>query len=172
MSQDTWAKKKKKCKTCGQDKSAEDFHKSKYHSDHRKTQCKSCVKDYASTYYIKNKDKLSLNHKEKYSENSQKFLVRQSKWAKRNKHLINAKSAKRRAKKSSATPKWLSKKHLEEIKNIYKVCQKITKRSGKKHHVDHIVPLKGKTVCGLHVPWNLSIIPAKMNLEKGNIFNG
>ena len=57
---------------------------------------------------------------------------------------------------------------LERIKTIYTACQKVTEMTKKEHHVDHIIPLKGENICGLHVWWNLRIVPAKINLSKGN----
>lgn len=56
------------------------------------------------------------------------------------------------------------------IKRIYIVCKRVTKDTNVKHNVDHIIPIKGKNVCGLHVHNNLAIVPAKYNLTKGNKF--
>lgn len=69
--------------------------------------------------------------------------------------------AMRRARKLQATPKWLTKEHLEQIKNIYKNCP-----DG--YHVDHIMPLKGINLSGLHVPWNLQYLPGIVNKMKSN----
>jgi 5-methylcytosine-specific restriction endonuclease McrA len=71
----------------------------------------------------------------------------------------------RRAKLKSSTPTWASKK---AIKEIYLSCIKATKETGIKHEVDHIIPLRGEFVSGLHVEWNLQVIKAVDNRIKSN----
>lgn len=71
-----------------------------------------------------------------------------------------------------ASRKLLTKDHIEEMKKIYEKAASMTKETGIAYHVDHIVPLKGETISGLHVPWNLQIIPASKNFSKGNSFEG
>ena len=75
-----------------------------------------------------------------------------------NKTCYYIRSAKRRALKLKAIPKWAN---LEKIKEIY-----LKRKKG--YHVDHIIPLQGKNVCGLHVENNLQCLKAKYNLSKGN----
>jgi len=64
-----------------------------------------------------------------------------------------------------ATPVWAD---LQAIKEIYKKAHKLKKETGENWHVDHIVPLKGKIVSGLHVEYNLQILTATENCKKSN----
>jgi len=70
----------------------------------------------------------------------------------------------RRARSKQARPKWVEGTALREV---YVEARRRTVETGVQYHVDHIVPLKGKAVCGLHVPWNLQVLTAKENIEKG-----
>jgi hypothetical protein len=79
----------------------------------------------------------------------------------RNKAAHIARVNGRRAVSLLATPKWLSEEQKQQLASIY-----ANRPEG--HHVDHIVPLQGKDVCGLHVPWNLQYLPATENLRKSN----
>lgn len=76
-------------------------------------------------------------------------------------------SARRKATKLKATPSWADKKAMQEF---YREAKRMTEATGIKYHVDHIVPLVSKKVCGLHSQDNLRVIPQVENLSKGNKF--
>jgi hypothetical protein len=88
-------------------------------------------------------------------------------WKKRNPVANALCESKRRIRKTDAQPSWAN---LKEIDRIYQKCYQVSLQTGILHHVDHIIPLKGKLVCGLHVENNLQIIPASLNYAKGNSF--
>lgn len=69
-----------------------------------------------------------------------------------------------------ATPKWLTPEQKQAIADIYDHMRDCRAVTGEDYHVDHIIPLRGENVCGLHVPWNLQVLPAYVNISKSNIF--
>ena len=75
---------------------------------------------------------------------------------------------KRRYFLKKASENLLNNKLVEQMRSIYTEAQHMTKSTNIKHHVDHIVPLNGNNVCGLHVPWNLQILTATENMQKSN----
>lgn len=94
-------------------------------------------------------------------------------YTKAHRHEFNAREANRRAAKLKATPPWLTPDHKAQIAVLYKEAARLTRETGIEHHVDHIVPLKAKdrrtgkrVASGLHVPWNLRVVPGPENLSK------
>ena len=109
-------------------------------------------------YRLNNKEKIAITKKKYYLKNKYNIIKKIKLYRLNNPHTQRNLSAKRRALQLNATPKFAN---LNKIKEIYKKCPK-------GYHVDHIIPLQGKVVCGLHVEWNLQYLPAKENLSKSN----
>lgn len=105
------------------------------------------------------------NHKEKEKARCKAYRQKNADRYRELERLNNAakvaKNAARRARKLNATPLWLTEEQRKEMQLFYKRCPK-------GYHVDHIIPLNGKFVCGLHVPQNLQYLTAEENLKKGN----
>lgn len=141
----------KKCTVCCIEKNLESFYSDKRNKDGKRAQCKNCTSQKYSAWQKNNRKAASARQKR----------YRQTTKGKISKSKNNA----LRRLKTSATG--LSKQFNREIYLAYKKCTELRKL-GFDMHVDHVIPINGKTVSGLHVPWNLQVIPAKQNLTKKN----
>jgi len=108
---------------------------------------------------------------ERYAKNRDKQLERGKQYAKANPHIFRINGSLRRARKNNATPPWLVGELLDQVKAIYTEASKLTDSQGNRVQVDHIVPLKNDSVCGLHVPWNLRLLTKTENCRKNRFFN-
>ena len=82
-----------------------------------------------------------------------------------------AKCVKRRVLKRNGTLPSLTPDDHSEIERCYRQARMLRDLFELDVHVDHIIPLAGGTVCGLHVPWNLRIVPASVNIQKKNTWS-
>ncbi len=74
----------------------------------------------------------------------------------------------RKRRHRAATPKWITPEQKLAMRQLYLQAMELTKLTGERYVVDHIVPLISDEVCGLHVPWNLRVITQEENLRKSN----
>jgi hypothetical protein len=169
----------KQCSKCKQFKDLNCFSKDKHKRSGYVSQCKECKNSYDKEY--KNKNRAEINRKrvdyyynnleyvrDYYVSNKEKINKQAKEYYKNNTHIFRARDAKRRALQLKATPKWLSKEQIAQIKIEYALAEWCTKVTNEKYEVDHIVPLQGKNVSGLHVPWNLQVITKVDNRKKAN----
>jgi hypothetical protein len=119
-------------------------------------------------YRKNNKIKIDLKNKNWADKNPAKIKQYNKEFGQRHPDKIAAKTAKRRAAKLQATPPWLTEEHLKQIEDLYTESKRLEALDGIPREVDHIIPLLGETVRGLHVPWNLRVITAKENGSKNN----
>lgn len=129
---------------------------------------KEKVKPYADKYYQENKEKI-LKRAAIYREKNKEIITeRHKRYAKKKPEKLRAIKSRRKKKVRIATPVWLTKEQLVEIESFYLKAIKLEKETGIVHQVDHIIPIQGKEVCGLHVPWNLQVLTQTENRQKSN----
>ena len=173
----------KTCSICNVTKATSEFYSRPESEDGFRNNCKKCHTSAAKQRYRKNKDakikyareyrklapeRVRQSKAAYYKKNKQKINKKNAEYMQNNRHIKAEITARRKARKLNATPHWLTKEDLEIIKWIYQARDCYSKAKGVLYHVDHIVPLQGKDVCGLHVWWNMQLLPAEQNLSKGN----
>lgn len=181
------------CNKCQQKKLFSEFHKCSRNKIGLQSKCKTCMNAYymnhqekmiqrskdweannrqqknetQKRWVLKNKDKRKKIYSDYYKNNTEKAKEATNKWKQNNKHKSVFAASKRRTIKKNACPVWAN---FQKIEDIYKEAADL-RSQGIDVHVDHIIPLQNKFVCGLHVHNNLQIIDAKENLRKFNKFH-
>lgn len=160
----------KQCKRCSETKEYTSFNRDASRKDGYHSYCRECS---------------AIDKKKAYEAKKQHYIAKANDWRSNNPEKTKSYSKKARqvhkatrradwmqytANKLQACPKWLTNEQRQSIKDKYVVAKYLEEVTGNliKYHVDHIVPLRGVGVCGLHVPWNLQILNAKDNMSKNN----
>jgi hypothetical protein len=125
-------------------------------------------KQHLVKYRNKTFEKRHAERNTRYANNRERERSRCRAYQKGNTEYQSRKNATRRAAHVNATPKWLTAIHKAQISEFYEISKAKTVQTGIRHHVDHIVPLRGKTVAGLHVPWNMQVLTGAENNRKFN----
>jgi hypothetical protein len=174
----------KRCQRCGNTKQEIEFSKNQ-------DWCRACANQYQRNYFATHREKkraynagrrevnnsqskaYGATHREELRAYGKRYYAAHREEQKAYKKIyhqshkpqINAKHAKRRASEGRQTLRGVSTKAIEVF---YAEAERITQETGIRYSVDHIIPLAGEFVKGLHVPWNLQIIPLIDNVKKGN----
>lgn len=171
----------KTCCKCGTNKHINDFAtvKGKPYS-----WCKGCVSVYkqktdtpekravaaerARVWRENNKEQHRRITYESYLRRKEHHNIVSKKWRDNNPDKMRRDANKRRAAKLQATPGWHGEWEEFFINEIYDIAVKRSQLTGVEYDVDHIIPLQGDLVCGLHTPLNLQLLTAKENGSKNN----
>jgi hypothetical protein len=153
----------------------------------RKTKgsCLECVKEDWAVDNERRKEKPKTDAakaagKRYYEKNRQAVIARaaarpaeekrrnRAEYKDRNVDVVRADTSVRKRRHREATPRWLTPAERLQMRDLYVQARKLTELTRERYVVDHIVPLRGESVCGMHVPWNLRVITQDENLKKSN----
>ena len=135
-------------------------------NDRRKEKPKTeAAKAAGKRYYEKNRQAVIARAAARPVEEKRRL---QAEYKDRNVDVVRADTSVRKRRLREATPKWLTPAERLQMRDLYVQARKLTELTRERYVVDHIVPLRGESVCGLHVPWNLRVITQDENLKKSN----
>lgn len=170
----------KQCNKCNSLLPIEEFYRDR---NYYRGDCRACCRSYSKSRYLLSpgyRKEYQAAYKQKRPEVGRAARQRYQKrnldkarkytrnWKARNPEQVRSNKAFRRARQLQATPPWLSIEHKKQIQWYYDTAVELRWLCDEPLHVDHIHPLQGENFCGLHVPWNLQLIPASVNLSKSN----
>ena len=158
------------CSKCEETLSVDLFFKNKSRKDGLQGYCKKCKCLRDRQYDSEHRDKVNESaRKRRFAvETRQTHLRALKNYRKKNKAIRAKLQGNRKSSKLQRTPIWLSDFDKLKIQCYYQLAAMRNRESGQTWHVDHIIPLQGEFVSGLHVPSNLRVIPAIENMRKSN----
>jgi 5-methylcytosine-specific restriction endonuclease McrA len=122
-------------------------------------------KEAKKKYYAENKEAVIARANARPVEERRQH---REKYKKQNPELYKAFVSVRKRRHKKATPPWVTPEQKLKMRQLYLEAMKLTKLTGERYVVDHIIPLINPEVCGLHVPWNLQVMTQEKNLKKSN----
>lgn len=132
--------------------------------------CLACDRVYKKKQATENVEHYKARKRASYQRNREHIFEQKREYRANNRGKINALHRARKIAKLHRTPKWVTSDEVWMIKEVYDLATKRTQMTGFAWHVDHIIPLQGRTVSGLHVMTNLQVIPGIENIRKKNSY--
>lgn len=155
----------KPCSQCGITKPLEQFHRRTSRAGGYASECKACKSERVRDYRRRNLTVVRQRSREWYEANRERSTATTREWQRAHPGWGTANSKHWEQARRRAVPPWADRKAMAAI---YLEARSRSAQTGVKWHVDHVVPLQGKNVCGLHVETNLRVIPARDNILKSN----
>ena len=163
----------KLCRACRETLPIECFDPRKRSHDGFKYQCRDCLQQHNSDktpWHKTRRGRLRIreNAERWIKENPERHAESVRNWRRANGDKIASYSRASQLARLQRTPKWAD---MSLIAPFYAEARRLTELTGIQFHVDHIIPLQGELVSGLHVASNLQLLPAHENLSKSNNYD-
>jgi hypothetical protein len=133
-------------------------------------ECLSCRAEYLAKWRTENQARVKQHNASQYEKHTDKIKKGVRQWATKNPVKVFTYSRASHTKRRMRLPKWLTADDRWMIEQAYELAALRAKLFGFAWHVDHVIPLQGKLVSGLHTPYNLQVIPGVENVRKSNKF--